>query len=64
VAIAIAGFSGIVVALQRSDVPWSELDKKRFSMILELSLASVFWSFIPRQLASRKPATIATGWRW
>ena len=47
VAIAIAGFSGIVVALQDRSRPWSETDKLRFSMLLQVSLSCVFWSLIP-----------------
>ncbi len=63
VAIAIAGFSGIVVVLDRSDQPWSELDRARFTMLLNISLSCVFWSFFPILLhvAELPPASI---WFW
>jgi len=63
VAIAIAGFSGIVVVLDRSDQPWSELDRARFTMLLQISLSCVFWSFFPilLHLAEVPPASI---WFW
>ena len=47
VAIAIAGFSGIAVALQGRSGSWSETDKLRFSMLLQVSLSCVFWSLVP-----------------
>jgi hypothetical protein len=47
VAIAITGFSGIVVALDRSEKPWSKLDKARRAMLLRISISCVFWSFFP-----------------
>ncbi len=47
VAIAIAGFSGIVVALQNRALVWSETDKMRFSMLLQVSFEGVAFSLIP-----------------
>ncbi len=47
IAVAIAGFSGIVVALQGRQGAWSETDRGRFSLLVQLSLSSVFWSLIP-----------------
>jgi hypothetical protein len=47
VAIAIAGFSGIVVAVNRSNQPWSRVDKSRLTMLLQISFGCVFWSFLP-----------------
>ncbi len=47
IAVAIAGFSGIVVALQGRQGAWSETDSARFSLLVGLSLSSVFWSLIP-----------------
>jgi MFS family permease len=63
VGIAIAGFSGIVVALQHRSVDWSEKDKLRFSALLLISLASVFWSLIPILLHLVNPAK-AFVWAW
>jgi hypothetical protein len=63
VAIAIAGFSGIVVALDRSEGPWSELDRVRLSMLLQVSISCVFWSLLPifLNVAEVVPASI---WFW
>jgi hypothetical protein len=63
VAIAIVGFSGIVVVLDRSEVPWSKLDSARLSMLLQISIACVFWSFAPilLHLADVSAASI---WFW
>jgi len=47
IAVAIAGFSGIVVALQGRRGAWSETDRERFSLLVQISLGSVFWSLIP-----------------
>jgi hypothetical protein len=63
VGIAIAGFSGIVVALQHRSGRWLEIDKVRFSMLLQLSLASVFWSLIPILLHLVNPAKTFV-WAW
>ena len=63
VSIAIAGFSGIVVALDRSDQPWSEADRARLWMLLHTSIACVFWSLFPilLHLAERPPESV---WFW
>ncbi len=63
VAIAITGFSGIVVALDRSDQPWSELEKTRLTMLLEVSISCVFFSFLPVlfYMAELSPPSI---WFW
>jgi hypothetical protein len=63
IAIAIAGFSGIVVALDRSGQPWSELDRARLSMLLQVSLSCVFWSLLPiaLHLANLPPTSV---WLW
>jgi hypothetical protein len=63
VAIAIAGFSGIVVALQNRTVDWSEADKLRFSVLLQLSFESVFFSFVPIVLYLMHPSEPFV-WRW
>ncbi len=63
VAIAIAGFSGIVVALQNRTVDWSETDKLRFSALLQVSFASVFFSFVPIVLYLMHPSEPFV-WRW
>lgn len=47
VSIAITGFSGIIVALDRSEEPWSTLDKVRLSMLLQVSISCVIWSLVP-----------------
>jgi len=63
VGIAIAGFSGIVVALQHRSGDWSETDKVRFSMLLQVSLAGVFSSLIPMLLHLISPTkTFVWGW--
>ncbi len=63
VAIAIAGFSGIVVALQNRTVDWSETDKLRFSALLQVSFESVFFSFVPIVLYLMHPSEPFV-WRW
>jgi hypothetical protein len=63
VAIAIAGFSGIVVALQNRTVVWSEMDKVRFSMLLQVSFGCVFFSFVPIVLYLMHPSEPFV-WRW
>ncbi len=63
VAIAIAGFSGIVVALQIRTVAWSETDKLRFSMLLQVSFECVFFSFVPIVLYLMHPSEPFV-WRW
>lgn len=63
VAIAIAGFSGIVVVLDRSGEPWSELDRRRLSMLLQISLSCVFMSFLPVLLQLAEVPT-ASVWFW
>ena len=63
VAIAIAGFSGIVVALQNRTVDWSETDKLRFSSLLQVSFGCVFFSFLPIVLYLMNPSEPFV-WRW
>jgi hypothetical protein len=63
VSIAIAGFSGIVVALQHRTVDWSEMDKLRFSALLQVSFGSVFFSFVPIVLYLMHPSEPFV-WRW
>ena len=63
VGIAIAGFSGIVVALQHRSGRWPEIDQVRFSMLLQVSLASVFSSLIPILLHLVNPAKTFV-WAW
>jgi hypothetical protein len=63
VAIAIAGFSGIVVALKRRGEPWSESDKTRFSVLLQISLSCVFWSFTPIVLYLVNTSAVSV-WGW
>ena len=48
VAIATAGFSGIVVVLgQRGDGAWSQSDLARVSLLLQASFVTIFLSFLP-----------------
>jgi hypothetical protein len=63
VAIAIAGFSGIVVALKRRGEAWSESDKTRFSVLLQISLSCVFWSFTPIVLYLVNTSAVSV-WGW
>ena len=63
VAIAIAGFSGVVVALQNRTVVWSEMDKLRFSMLLQVSFGGVLFSFVPIVLYLMHPSEPFV-WRW
>ena len=63
VAIAIAGFSGIVVALQYRAAVWSDIDKIRFSGLLQESFASVSFSFVPIVLHLMHPHEPFV-WRW
>ena len=63
VAIAIAGFSGIVVALQNRTVDWSETDKLRFSALLQVSFGCVIFSFVPIVLYLMHPSEPFV-WRW
>jgi hypothetical protein len=63
VAIAIAGFSGIVVALQNRTVDLSETDKLRFSALLQVSFGAVFFSFVPIVLYLMHPSEPFV-WRW
>jgi hypothetical protein len=63
VAIAIAGFSGIVVALQNRTVVWSEMDELRFSMLLQVSFGGVLFSFVPIVLYLMHPSEPFV-WRW
>jgi hypothetical protein len=63
VAIAIAGFSGIVVAFQNRAVDWSEMDKLRFSALLQLSFGCVFFSLVPIVLYLMNPSEPFV-WRW
>jgi hypothetical protein len=63
VAIALAGFSGIVVVLDRGDHPWSDLDRLRLSMLLQVSISCVFLSFLPifLTIAGVQSASV---WSW
>ncbi len=63
VGIAIAGFSGIVVALQHRSGGWPEIDKFRFNMLLQVSLVGVFSSLIPILLHLVNPAKTFV-WAW
>ena len=62
VAIALAGFSGIVAVLgQRSSGKWSPTERVRLRLLLEVSLLAVFLSFLP-SLMLRGTSPIAA-WR-
>jgi hypothetical protein len=63
VGIAIAGFSGIVVALQHRSGGWPEIDKFRFNLLLQVSLVGVFSSLIPILLHLVNPAKTFV-WAW
>jgi hypothetical protein len=63
VAIAIAGFSGIVVALQRRSEAWPSFDRRRFLLLLEISLSCVFFSLIPI-LLNLSGASESAVWRY
>jgi hypothetical protein len=63
VAIAIAGFSGIVVALQNRTVVWSETDKLRFTMLLQVSFECVVFGFVPIVLYLMHLSEPVV-WRW
>ncbi len=53
IAIAIAGFSGIVAGVSRRAVSeWTVTDKLRLSMLLQISLSVAFFSLFPLVLAS------------
>ncbi len=52
IAIAIAGFSGVVTALTIRTSQWSELDKVRLRMLLQASFATAFFSLLPLVLLS------------
>ena len=52
IAIAIAGFSGVIAALTIRTSQWSELDKIRLRMLLQASFATVFFSLLPLVLLS------------
>ena len=47
IAIAIAGFSGVVTALTIHTSQWSELDKIRLRLLLQASFATAFFSLLP-----------------
>jgi len=63
IAVAIAGFSGIVVVLQGRRGAWSETDRGRFSLLVQLSLGSVFFSLIPIVL-HLIDSSESFVWRW
>ncbi len=63
VGIAIAGFSGIVVALQHRSGGWPEIDKFRFNLLLQVSLVGVFSSLIPILLHLVNPGRTFV-WAW
>jgi len=63
VAIAIAGFSGIAVVLFDPGESWAESDKIRFSLLLQLSFASVLFAFLPILLYLMHPSE-PMAWRW
>ena len=52
IAIAIAGFSGVVTALSIRTSQWSDLDKIRIRMLLQASFATVLFSLLPLVLFS------------
>ncbi len=52
IAIAIAGFSGVVAALTIRTSQWSELDKIRLRALLQGSFATVLFSLLPLVLFS------------
>ena len=52
IAIAIAGFSGVVAALTIHTAQWSELDKIRLRALLQASLGTAFFSLLPLVLSS------------
>ena len=48
IAIAIAGFSGIVAALsRRTESEWTALDRIRLGMLLQISLVGALFSLLP-----------------
>lgn len=62
VAIALAGFSGIVAVLgQRSSGEWSPTERLRLRLLLEASLLVVFLSFLPSLMLRGTSASAA--WR-
>ena len=53
IAIAIAGFSGIVAGVgRRAGSEWTVADRLRLSMLLQISLTVAFFSLFPLVLAS------------
>ena len=63
IAIAIAGFSGIVAGLsRRSELEWGDLDRVRLGMLLQSSFVVAFFSLLTLVLASTD-IDFATVWR-
>lgn len=51
ISIALAGFSGLVVALRKNRGPLSSVEKYRLQILLILALGALFLSFLPELLA-------------
>jgi len=63
VAIALAGFTGVVIVLgQRSAGSWSAAERSTIRVLLESSLGAVFFALFPAIIVSSFPAPI-TAWR-
>ncbi len=50
IAVAFAGFSGLIVALRRNAGPLSEVQKYRLQVLLSLAFGAMFLSFVPELL--------------
>ena len=61
VGVALAGFSGLVVALRKKTGPLSEVEKYRLQVLLTLAFGAVFLSFLPEILTSLE---LQTGRAW
>jgi len=62
-AVAIAGFSGVIVALESGDVrSWSPLRRRNLRILLQLSMLALLFSLIP--LAAYEAVDGSSFWRW
>jgi len=52
VGVALAGFSGLVVAFRKKSGPLTEVEKYRLQVLLALSFGAMFLSFLPEVLGS------------
>ena len=62
-AVAVAGFSSLVVALQRRDVRnWDAIQRLNLRILLQVSAVAIFFSLFPLLLERVVPQP--TSWRW